>query len=304
MIYKTGTGIDFHQLAEGRDLFIGGVHVPHHKGAVGHSDADVLLHAICDAMLGALSLGDIGKHFPDTDNTFKGIDSKILLQKTFDLIREQGYDVVNVDSTLVLQAPKIAPFVPKMRSVIADILNLQENLVSIKATTAEKMGFVGREEGLMAYASVLLSTSEVKIPVVNSSENALPEYTTVGAAGMDIRADLKEPVTLKPMERVLIPTGLKMQIPHGFEAQIRPRSGLAINNGITCLNTPGTIDSDYRGEVKVMLINLGGEAFTIENGSRIAQMVIAPVTKGSWIDKEELDSTNRGAGGFGHSGLH
>lgn len=304
MIYKTGTGIDFHQLAEGRDLFIGGVLVPHHKGAVGHSDADVLLHAICDAMLGALSLGDIGKHFPDTDDSYKGIDSKILLQRTYDLIRAQAYDVVNVDATLVLQAPKIAPYVPEMRSVIAGILNLREDLVSIKATTAEKMGFVGREEGLMAYASVLLCSNDVKVSVVNDSENALPEYTTSGAAGMDIRAALKEPVTLKPMERILIPTGLKMQIPNGYEAQIRPRSGLAINHGVTCLNTPGTIDSDYRGEVKVMLINLGSEDFKIENGLRIAQMVLAPVTKGSWIEVEDLENTNRGSGGFGHSGLH
>jgi 2-C-methyl-D-erythritol 2,4-cyclodiphosphate synthase len=156
MAYRIGSGIDFHQLAEGRDLWIGGVKVPHHKGAVGHSDADVLLHAICDAMLGALALGDIGMHFPDTDASYKGIDSKILLARCQELITQQGYRVVNLDSTLCLQAPKIMPYVPQMRQAIAGILQLPENAVSIKATTTEKMGFAGREEGLVAYATVLL----------------------------------------------------------------------------------------------------------------------------------------------------
>jgi 2-C-methyl-D-erythritol 2,4-cyclodiphosphate synthase len=143
-------------MVEGRDLWIGGVKIPHHKGSLGHSDADVLLHAICDAMLGALCLGDIGYHFPDTDNTFKNIDSKILLQKTQDLIASRNYEVVNIDSTLCLQAPKIAPYISQMQKAIADILQLDISDVSIKATTTEKMGFVGREEGLVAYASVLL----------------------------------------------------------------------------------------------------------------------------------------------------
>lgn len=304
MTYKTGTGIDYHQLAEGIDLFIGGVKIPHHKGAVGHSDADVLLHAICDAMLGALSLGDIGKHFPDTDNSFKGIESKILLHRTYQLIADAGYEVVNVDSTLILQAPKIAPYVQQMKSVISEIINLPENAVSIKATTAEKMGFVGREEGLMAYASVLLKSVEVvRVDVVNLSKNALPAYATNGASGMDLRAALDEPITIKPMERVLVPTGIKIQIPEGFEAQIRPRSGLAIHHGITCLNTPGTIDSDYRGEVKVMLINLGTDVYTIEKDVRIAQMIIMPISKCDWKQVDELEETKRGAGGFGHSGI-
>lgn len=156
MAYRIGTGTDYHQLAEGRELWIGGVQIPHHKGAVGHSDADVLLHAICDAMLGALALGDIGKHFPDTDNAYKGIDSKILLQRTKDLIHAEGYVVINVDSTLCLQAPKIAAYVDGMRACIAAILQVETDAVSIKATTTEKMGFVGREEGLVAHASVLL----------------------------------------------------------------------------------------------------------------------------------------------------
>jgi len=156
MSYRIGSGVDFHQMVEGRDLWIGGVKIPHHKGSLGHSDADVLLHAICDAMLGALCLGDIGYHFPDTNNDFKNIDSKILLQRTFDLITSKNYEVVNIDSTLCLQAPKIAPHISSMQQAIAEILRLDISDVSIKATTTEKMGFVGREEGLVAYASVLL----------------------------------------------------------------------------------------------------------------------------------------------------
>lgn len=156
MAFRIGTGVDYHQLAEGRTLFIGGVEIPHHKGAVGHSDADVLLHAICDAMLGALALGDIGTHFPDTSAEFKNIDSKILLQRSFDQIKQKGYHVVNVDSTLCLQAPKIKPFISQMQETIAAILELDTDAVSVKATTTEQMGFVGREEGLVAYATVLL----------------------------------------------------------------------------------------------------------------------------------------------------
>ena len=159
MSYRIGSGVDFHQLVEGRELWIGGVNVPHHKGALGHSDADVLLHAICDALLGALGLGDIGVHFPDTDASYKNIDSKILLSKTFDLIRKEGYSIVNIDSTLCLQEPKIKPYVMAMREVIAGIVGIDVKDVSIKATTTEKMGFVGREEGLMAYATVLLKVS-------------------------------------------------------------------------------------------------------------------------------------------------
>ncbi len=157
MSYRIGSGTDYHQLTEGRDLWIGGIKIPHHKGALGHSDADVLLHAICDALLGALCLGDIGVHFPDTNNAYKNIDSKILLQKTYELIRDKKYRVVNIDSTLCLQAPKIASYVPQMQSAIAEILQVSVNDVSIKATTTEKMGFVGREEGLVAYATVLLT---------------------------------------------------------------------------------------------------------------------------------------------------
>jgi 2-C-methyl-D-erythritol 2,4-cyclodiphosphate synthase len=156
MAYRIGSGVDFHQLAEGRELWIGGVKIEHYKGAVGHSDADVLLHAICDAMLGALCLGDIGVHFPDTDVSFKNIDSKILLQRTIALIKKEGYSVVNVDSTLCLEVPKIKPHVAEMQTTIANILGVTEKDISIKATTTEKMGFAGREEGLMAYATVLL----------------------------------------------------------------------------------------------------------------------------------------------------
>jgi 2-C-methyl-D-erythritol 2,4-cyclodiphosphate synthase len=153
---RIGLGVDFHQLTEGRDFWLGGVLVPHHKGALGHSDADVLLHAICDAMLGAASLGDIGLHFPDTDNTYKNIDSKILLKRTLELINQKGYQVVNIDSTLCLEAPKIKPYVVQMQETIAGILNISTEEISIKATTTEKLGFVGRQEGVVAYATALL----------------------------------------------------------------------------------------------------------------------------------------------------
>lgn len=153
---RIGFGIDYHQLTEGRDFWLGGVQIPHHRGALGHSDADVLLHAICDAMLGALALGDIGVHFPDTDASFKNIDSKILLKRTTDLVAGRGYRVVNIDSTVCLEAPRVKPHIIPMQETIAGIVGLQPGDVSIKATTTEKMGFVGREEGLKAYAVVLL----------------------------------------------------------------------------------------------------------------------------------------------------
>jgi 2-C-methyl-D-erythritol 2,4-cyclodiphosphate synthase len=157
MSYRIGSGIDFHKLTAGRELWIGGVQIPHSKGALGHSDADVLLHAVCDALLGALSLGDIGEHFPDTDAAYKNIDSKILLQKTYELIQREGYSVVNVDTTICLEKPKIKPYVSKMRQTIAPILKVTEKDISIKATTTEQLGFAGREEGLMAYVTVLLT---------------------------------------------------------------------------------------------------------------------------------------------------
>jgi 2-C-methyl-D-erythritol 2,4-cyclodiphosphate synthase len=156
MSLRIGSGIDFHQLVKGRKLWIGGVNIPHNKGALGHSDADVLLHAICDALLGALCLGDIGKHFPDTDKSLKNIDSKILLAKTYALIKEKGYVIVNIDSNLCLEKPKVMPYATEMQKVISGILEINENDISIKATTTEKMGFAGREEGLFANATVLL----------------------------------------------------------------------------------------------------------------------------------------------------
>ena len=157
MSFRIGSGVDFHQLAEGRELWIGGVHIPYNKGGLGHSDADVLLHAICDALLGALSLGDIEKHFPDTDPSYKNIDSKILLKNVMDLILAKGYMVVNIDSTLCLEAPKIISYVPAMQNIIASILHINKEDISIKATTTEKMGFVGRGEGLVTYATALLT---------------------------------------------------------------------------------------------------------------------------------------------------
>lgn len=156
MSFRIGSGVDFHRLVEGRDLWLGGIKIPHAKGALGHSDADVLLHAICDAMLGSLALGDIGTHFPDTSAEFKDIDSKILLKRTSDLVHQKGYRVVNMDCTLCLEAPKIKPHVHLMQETIASILGLTPHDISIKATTTEKLGFVGREEGVVAYATVLM----------------------------------------------------------------------------------------------------------------------------------------------------
>ncbi|MGB4844375.1 MAG: 2-C-methyl-D-erythritol 2,4-cyclodiphosphate synthase [Ferruginibacter sp.] len=157
MAYRIGSGIDYHRLVEGRDLWIGGVKIPHTKGALGHSDADVLLHAICDAILGALALGDIGFHFPDTDEKYKNIDSKLLLKECIRLIDAKGYRVINIDSTLCLQSPKIKDYILKMQETIAAIANITVADVSVKATTTEELGFIGREEGLKAYATVLVS---------------------------------------------------------------------------------------------------------------------------------------------------
>lgn len=156
MSYRIGQGIDFHQLAEGRDLWLGGVKIPHNKGCLGHSDADVLLHAICDALLGSLGLGDIGHHFPDTDVAYKNIDSKVLLRRCYNMVREKGYWLVNIDSTLLLQAPKIKSYIPAMQETIARIVHLAVEDVSIKATTTEQLSFVGREEGVVATANILL----------------------------------------------------------------------------------------------------------------------------------------------------
>ena len=156
MSYRIGFGVDFHQLVIDRHLWIGGIQIPHEKGALGHSDADVLLHAICDAMLGAACLGDIGVHFPDTSAEFKNIDSKILLKKSFELISAAGYKIVNIDSTLCLELPKVKPYIQQIQEAIAAILLVNVSDISIKATTTERMGFIGREEGLAAYATILL----------------------------------------------------------------------------------------------------------------------------------------------------
>lgn len=153
---RVGFGFDVHQLQEGLDFFVGGVQIPHNKGALGHSDADALIHAICDALLGAAGLKDIGYYFPDTSAEFKGIDSKILLQRVVGLIKEKGYSVGNVDASLVLERPKIKPYIDAMREVLASILQVGIDEVSIKATTNEKMGYVGREEGIAAYAVCLI----------------------------------------------------------------------------------------------------------------------------------------------------
>jgi 2-C-methyl-D-erythritol 2,4-cyclodiphosphate synthase len=156
MSYRIGLGTDFHQLVTGRKLWVGGVEIPHSKGSLGHSDGDVLLHAICDALLGALGLGDIGIHFPDSDNKLKDIESRILLVRTFQLIREKGFGIINIDTVICLEKPKIMKYAPEMCAIISDLLAIKADDISIKATTTEKLGFIGREEGIMAQAIVLL----------------------------------------------------------------------------------------------------------------------------------------------------
>lgn len=153
---RVGYGYDVHQFADNRDLILGGIAIPHPVGLLGHSDADVLLHAITDALLGALALGDIGTHFPDTDPTWKGADSAELLRASYQLVTGKGYSVSNIDATVVAEAPKLKPYIPEMSQRIADILRIPSDRVSLKATTSEKMGFVGRKEGIAAMATVLV----------------------------------------------------------------------------------------------------------------------------------------------------
>ncbi len=156
MSLRIGLGYDVHAFIKGRELVIGGEKIPHSMGLDGHSDADVLLHAICDALLGALAMGDIGKHFPDSDNEYKNIDSKVLLKRTFRLITDESYRLVNLDAVLIMEKPKVQAFIPAMRKNIAEILNCEINQVSVKATTTEKLGFTGREEGVAAEVVILL----------------------------------------------------------------------------------------------------------------------------------------------------
>ena len=157
MNIRIGQGIDFHRLEKKLNLWLGGVKIPSEKGCIAHSDGDVLLHAVCDALLGAAGLRDIGYYFPDTSPEYKNIDSKILLQKTFGMIKEKGYQVINIDITVCLEKPKISSFIPEMRTVISDIIETEPDNIAIKATTTEKLGFTGREEGIIAIAVVLLS---------------------------------------------------------------------------------------------------------------------------------------------------
>lgn len=156
MEYRTGLGYDIHRLEEGLQLVLGGIHIPHSKGCVAHSDGDALIHALCDAMLGALSLGDIGQHFPDNSEEFRGIDSKILLARVNDMIKAKGWQLANADMMLLLQKPKIAPYVPQMRTALADVLEVEIDRISVKATTNEGLGPIGHEEGVAAFATVTL----------------------------------------------------------------------------------------------------------------------------------------------------
>jgi 2-C-methyl-D-erythritol 2,4-cyclodiphosphate synthase len=156
MNFRIGQGYDVHRLAEGETLWLGGILIPHHKGTVAHSDGDVVIHAVCDALLGAAKLRDIGSHFPDNSAEFKNIDSKILLKKSYDLVKEKGYEIVNIDCTISAQQPKLKPFIPEMESVMAKVLEIEVDQVSVKATTTENLGFEGREEGISVNAVVLL----------------------------------------------------------------------------------------------------------------------------------------------------
>ena len=156
MKIRVGFGFDVHRLVEGRELWLGGIRLEHSMGLLGHSDADVLIHAVCDALLGAAHLRDIGYHFPDTDSAYEMIDSKILLRKTVELLAEKGYVVGNVDATICAERPKLKAFIPEMQRVMAQVMGVDEEDVSVKATTTEKLGFTGREEGIAAYATVLI----------------------------------------------------------------------------------------------------------------------------------------------------
>jgi 2-C-methyl-D-erythritol 2,4-cyclodiphosphate synthase len=156
MKIRTGFGYDVHQLREGLDFWLGGIKIPHTHGALGHSDADVLIHVICDALLGAANLRDIGYHFSDKDPQYKGIDSKILLKRVVALIAEKGYRIGNIDSTICLQEPKVNPHIPAMKACLAEVMDIPEEDISVKATTTEKLGFVGTKEGVAAYATVLI----------------------------------------------------------------------------------------------------------------------------------------------------
>ncbi|SMO96074.1 2-C-methyl-D-erythritol 2,4-cyclodiphosphate synthase [Gracilimonas mengyeensis] len=157
--FRIGYGYDVHQLKEGRPLILGGVEIPHHVGLLGHSDADVLLHAITDALLGALALGDIGTHFPDTDPEFKGADSRKLLRKSYELVQGKGYTIGNIDATVIAERPKLKPYIDEIRNNIADDLKCEVDKISVKATTSEKMGFVGKEKGMAAHAVILIRKS-------------------------------------------------------------------------------------------------------------------------------------------------
>ncbi len=157
MTFRTGFGYDVHRLTEGESLWLGGVLIPHNKGTVAHSDGDVLIHALCDALLGAAKLRDIGYHFPDTSSDFKNIDSKILLKETYKLVTQKGYQIGNIDLTIAAQKPRLKDFIPEMEKKLAEVLGIDIDAISIKATTTEKLGFEGREEGISAYASVLIS---------------------------------------------------------------------------------------------------------------------------------------------------
>lgn len=161
MKIRTGLGYDVHRLVEGRDLWLGGIKIPHTLGLLGHSDADVLIHAICDALLGAANMRDIGYHFPDTSADTLDIDSKILLKKTVDLIATKGYHIGNIDATICAERPKINPHVPTMKACLAEVMGIDEDDISIKATTTERLGFTGREEGISAYAVVLIEKNTI-----------------------------------------------------------------------------------------------------------------------------------------------
>lgn len=160
MKIRVGFGFDVHQLQEGKDFWLGGIKLTHTKGAVGHSDADVLIHAICDALLGAANLGDIGVHFPNTSEQYRGIDSKILLNQVVQLVKVKGYQIGNIDATLCLEKPKITPYIPEMKQILASVMSIEEDDISIKATTNETLGYVGREQGVNAYAVVLIEKIE------------------------------------------------------------------------------------------------------------------------------------------------
>lgn len=317
-MFKIGHGYDVHCLVNSRPLILAGVPISHNKGLQGHSDADVLTHSVMDALLGAASLGDIGKIFPDTDPAYKDAHSLDLLKIVINMLEKLNYSISNLDCTIIAQSPRLSQYIAKMRQNLADCCNISIEDVSIKATTEEGLGFSGAEEGIAAHCVCLISKGSnqlysndflnLEVEILKKREQAIiPKRATEGSAGLDIHACIEDSVTILPGESIKIPTGIAISVKNiqnkpSLAAFLFARSGLAIKHGITLSNSVGVIDSDYRGEIVVGLRNLGKEAYTINPGARIAQLIFMPVFTAKFIESMILPQSLRGENGLGSSG--